>query len=439
MPDDQQQTMPSRAPEAMGAPQSSTSSSQSSALPGAIYTMPDKFMGGATATPRGGQTSGGGGGSGKKMVLIIGIVAIFLGGLTAGAYFYINSGGDFFGILSPTDQGSQNTQPSVNQPVSNQPVAPVNADQNTNEQAPSQEEAAQRARDAQRVQDVVVIAKALQDYYTKFNAYPQLLQVIPKDILPNEPKDPLTQRLYAYTTRDSRQSYSIIIEAELELNFNDKSYAKGTWEFYPEDFNGGVPPATDEPPAASNPELGNIDADSDGLTAAEEALFGTSAVNPDTDSDGYRDNIELTNFYSPLEGGAIKLDQAGIVKLYTNETLKYRFFYPTSWVVSVPDSSTGEVLITSGTGEDFRISVEDNIDGKTSWEWYTQNVSHDFNPNSVTITTIAGHEAIKTLDGLGAYVAVGNRVFVLRYQLNTEAVIRYPAVFGLLLDHFTIL
>ena len=44
-----------------------------------------------------------------------------------------------------------------------------------------------------------------------------------------------------------------------------------------------------------------IDSDCDGLTNAEEKLYGTDPNNPDTDGDGYSDGIEVRSGYDPLK------------------------------------------------------------------------------------------------------------------------------------------
>ena len=45
----------------------------------------------------------------------------------------------------------------------------------------------------------------------------------------------------------------------------------------------------------------SIDSDCDGLTNAEEKLYGTDPNNPDTDGDGYSDGIEVASGYDPLK------------------------------------------------------------------------------------------------------------------------------------------
>lgn len=50
------------------------------------------------------------------------------------------------------------------------------------------------------------------------------------------------------------------------------------------------------------------DKDGDGLTAAEEAFYGTDPLNPDTDGDGYTDGDEVRAGYDPLGPGKLDSD-----------------------------------------------------------------------------------------------------------------------------------
>lgn len=50
-------------------------------------------------------------------------------------------------------------------------------------------------------------------------------------------------------------------------------------------------------------ESAEADSDSDGLTDAEEELYGTDPENPDTDADGYPDGSEVLKGYNPLGSG----------------------------------------------------------------------------------------------------------------------------------------
>lgn len=48
-----------------------------------------------------------------------------------------------------------------------------------------------------------------------------------------------------------------------------------------------------------------LDNDNDGLSNAEEVVYGTDLNNPDTDGDGYLDGIEVENGYNPLGEGKL--------------------------------------------------------------------------------------------------------------------------------------
>lgn len=57
---------------------------------------------------------------------------------------------------------------------------------------------------------------------------------------------------------------------------------------------------------------GGEDVDNDGLTNAEETLYGTDPNNPDTDGDGYKDGEEVKNGYNPLGAGQLDSDNDGL-------------------------------------------------------------------------------------------------------------------------------
>ncbi len=56
-------------------------------------------------------------------------------------------------------------------------------------------------------------------------------------------------------------------------------------------------------------KLEDNDYDSDGLSDRMELNFSSSLVNPDSDSDGFKDGEEIANGYDPLHGNKVKLDK----------------------------------------------------------------------------------------------------------------------------------
>ncbi|PIT94907.1 hypothetical protein COT98_01760 [Candidatus Falkowbacteria bacterium CG10_big_fil_rev_8_21_14_0_10_39_9] len=72
----------------------------------------------------------------------------------------------------------------------------------------------------------------------------------------------------------------------------------------------------------SLPQVGgaaDLDADSDGLSDLLEAKFKTDIVNPDSDSDGYVDGLEINHGYDPLKGDGAKLKKRIEVNVKTQK------------------------------------------------------------------------------------------------------------------------
>lgn len=69
-------------------------------------------------------------------------------------------------------------------------------------------------------------------------------------------------------------------------------------------------------------KLDKNDADKDGLNDSLELKFKTDPLNPDTDSDGYKDGEEVDWGYNPLSSSTKKLSQQIIINLKTQK-LKY--------------------------------------------------------------------------------------------------------------------
>ena len=402
---------------------------------GSMRTMPEKFMSGGHVS-----TTMVRGGSSRRRFMIIAVVVVLLGAITAGAYFYLQMPDNIFTGKRPEPAVGDGAQaPDDTAPPGPTDTGPENPDAVP---ATPEEQEVMKSRDAQRVQDLQTIAGALSTYFERFESYPQFLSVIPRDILADAPTDPKTSAPYTYTATEGRQSYRIIFDVEYEATLKGQKMLAGSWEVYPSDFQ--APDGTDEvvPPDGTEvpPEArGSVDADGDGLTALEEGIFRTSLSVQDTDSDGYNDATEIKNFYSPIQSGAITLSDTDLIELYMDPVRGFGFYYPTEWAVRVPATNANDIVISAPTGEDFTVTVADNAQQQTSWEWYVERVSQDYNPDNVDIVTVAGVEAVRSLDGLSVYVALDDMVLSIVYHQNEVQTVNYPAIFQLLLDRITLL
>jgi hypothetical protein len=86
-----------------------------------------------------------------------------------------------------------------------------------------------------------------------------------------------------------------------------------------------------------NIKLKDSDYDKDGLSDDLEIKFKTDLTNPDTDSDGFIDGVEIINSYSPLSQEKIKLEQKIEIDL-KNQKLSY----------FLSDIKIDEYLVSSG-------------------------------------------------------------------------------------------
>lgn len=200
-------------------------------------------------------------------------------------------------------------------------------------------------------------------------------------------------------------------------------------------------PADCPPPPEPEPVVPAVlpvapDADKDGLTNAEEALYTTEIDNPDTDSDGYQDGLEVINLYNPAGFAPHKIEETGLVKIYSNLDYNYSIFYPSAWTTRALDESTSEVLFTSATGEFIQVIVENNESGLALLDWYLASASGT-NPADVgTAATKEGVSGIKSPDGLTVYFASGDKIFAIAYNVGVKTELVYKNTFEMMIKSF---
>lgn len=142
------------------------------------------------------------------------------------------------------------------------------------------------------------------------------------------------------------------------------------------------PEPTPQPePATSTPETPpNPDLDGDGVKNSEEALYGTSPTNADSDADGYADALEIENLYNPAGFTPTKLVEANLVETFSGQIdgagPEIEFLYPISaalapgtqdggWYVSWPDGALTQYvsIFISGRTENSEATVIDMVAG----------------------------------------------------------------------------
>jgi hypothetical protein len=203
-----------------------------------------------------------------------------------------------------------------------------------------------------------------------------------------------------------------------------------------------VPPALPEPPpeipvpvplappvVAVTPE--GTDTDNDGLTDAEEAIFGTDSSVPDSDGDGFTDGSEVKSGYDPSTAKAKLASSARFqtVKIGSvNSAL-----IPETWT-----SAETEVGITINTFTPalFLISIPtlaDKPDDLTFENWVLSASALPVN-ELTPFTTSAGYKAWRSSDGLVTVVITGDEAFIVRYSVNDATSVDFRALYGLFID-----
>lgn len=118
--------------------------------------------------------------------------------------------------------------------------------------------------------------------------------------------------------------------------------------------------------------LGNsIDSDNDGLSDAEEQLFGTDPGNPNTANNGFSDSSNVFWLYDPTsKNPSARLIDSGLVKEYINPVFNYKIYYPSSWAVGSVDTNDRDILFSTITGENIEMRVFDLDPNQTFADWF---------------------------------------------------------------------
>lgn len=198
-----------------------------------------------------------------------------------------------------------------------------------------------------------------------------------------------------------------------------------------------VPPEPQPEPVPTAP-TGAPDADNDGLSDAEEALYGTSAQSVDSDGDGYSDSVEVINLYNPAGFKPTKLIEAGLVKEFAVDgESPSTLLYPSKWEALPMAQDPGHVIV-SPEGQEIDLTSFLNAEGKSVLDYYLSSDA-TVSPSQVQpFYTKSGLEGVRSPDGLKAYVSIGGYIFVFRYNVGAEgAQPLFRSTFAMILNSFS--
>lgn len=181
------------------------------------------------------------------------------------------------------------------------------------------------------------------------------------------------------------------------------------------------------------------DSDKDGLTDGEEALFGTNKNKEDSDKDGYIDGTEVFNLYNPQGTAPVKLEFTNFVKVYTNDSAKYSFFYPEEWTIDPSTINENEVVLSSEKDEFINIFTVKKDAAQSLPDWYLAMVP---TLTADKIEKVSNNknklDGIMSPDGYTYYFAQNDLVYVVHYNVGKDLAVNYPTVLKMVANSFNL-
>ena len=179
------------------------------------------------------------------------------------------------------------------------------------------------------------------------------------------------------------------------------------------------------------------DSDNDGLTEAEENLFGTNPQVSDSDNDTYSDGSEILFFYDPTKS-ATPLSASNLFANYNHPN--YGLIYPTRWILREADAQKNEVLFTSDTGEFVEILIINQAGNKTLDNWYQEQFPGiDF--QSVARVSINNLTGLRHPDNQSYYLMKNNdisKIYLITYNSGNFTELNFLTTFQVMVKSFKV-
>lgn len=192
------------------------------------------------------------------------------------------------------------------------------------------------------------------------------------------------------------------------------------------------------PPPPPPPPKGGTDSDSDGLTDLEETgIYGTSTMDSNTDKDSFVDVNEVLNLFDPSKPTPAKLSENPGVRVRDDAALAVSVHHPAAWTITAPSDDKSVFFYAPG-GEFIQVLVQENPDRKTLMDWYLEQAPGVSSSQVNMFKTRQGYDEILSPDGFTAFIASGNRIAVIAYNLASSAEIQYKSTFAMMVNSLII-
>ena len=199
----------------------------------------------------------------------------------------------------------------------------------------------------------------------------------------------------------------------------------------------GTPPVVVSNPRTVSDLPPTADSDSDGLTDAEEPLFGTDPAKPDSDGDGFLDGAEVQVGFDPAKASGAKLAASEHLATYTSQPFGYAVRYPKTWTAKAIAEEQSEVLFSGGGEEFIEVVVVSNPDHLTAPAWYAKQAP-GLTASEVPTRNVGSQTWALSIDGLNAYLATDRYIITLSYNVGTRPQVSFAKLFRAAVDTFTL-
>lgn len=178
------------------------------------------------------------------------------------------------------------------------------------------------------------------------------------------------------------------------------------------------------------------DADHDGLSDAEEVIFGTDPNKADTDGDGYPDGAEVLSLYDPAGPGKITANPH--VAVYNDAAAKFSVAYPKIW--QVQNLNNGQSIIFSAADNSFLEIVSMPDAGNMSVkDWYNSQFP-DTPVTDADVVAKNGWQGIFHQDREIFYLvdAGKNNIYTISYVPAAESNPAFYHIFLMMINSFSL-
>jgi hypothetical protein len=180
------------------------------------------------------------------------------------------------------------------------------------------------------------------------------------------------------------------------------------------------------------------DLDNDGLTDAEEELYGTDPAKPDTDGDGYDDSTEVYNLYAPTVPAPARLITTKTIEEFTNPKFNYQLYYPSTWAKGNVDQDYRDMLFSTITGENIEIRVFDREQNQSFDDWFGKWAPDQSLGSLKDFKTVFKGAGRSRNDNLVYYFEDDRSIYVILYHVTNSSVVNYREVMSMIARSFRI-